>query len=135
MNGKEVKNRETDVVTRSGHICFVHEPKTKVDLTKYLEHQKYRFDYVFDTTDDNKAVYEYTAKPLVASMFERGFATCFAYGQTGSGKTHTMGGEFSGKSQNCRNGIYALAAEDVFRKLILGSQTTIFRSLSDSVRI
>ena len=44
-------------------------------------------------------------------------ATCFAYGQTGSGKTHTMGGEFKGKSQDCRNGIYALATQDVFHLL------------------
>ncbi|VDN11626.1 unnamed protein product [Dibothriocephalus latus] len=42
-------------------------------------------------------------------------ATCFAYGQTGSGKTHTMGGEFQGRGlQDCSNGIYALAARDVF---------------------
>ena len=44
-------------------------------------------------------------------------ATCFAYGQTGSGKTHTMGGEFNGKTQDCKNGIYAMAAKDVFQML------------------
>lgn len=33
------------------------------------------------------------------TIFEQGFATCFAYGQTGSGKTHTMGGDFTGRSQ------------------------------------
>ena len=37
--------------------------------------------------------------------------------QTGSGKTHTMGGEFSGKTQNCNNGIYAFATMDVFKLL------------------
>ena len=42
-------------------------------------------------------------------------ATCFAYGQTGSGKTHTMGGEFHGKQQDSKNGIYALATKDVFK--------------------
>ena len=44
-------------------------------------------------------------------------ATCFAYGQTGSGKTHTMGGEFHGKTQDSKNGIYALATKDVFKFL------------------
>jgi len=44
-------------------------------------------------------------------------ATCFAYGQTGSGKTHTMGGDFHGKTQDCKKGIYAMAAKDVFRFL------------------
>lgn len=57
----------------------------------------------------------YTAQPLVKTIFEGGFATCFAYGQTGSGKTHTMGGTFSGKTQDCNKGIYAMAAADVFR--------------------
>ena len=28
-----------------------------------------------------------------------------------------MGGEFSGKNQNCKGGIYALAAADVFKRL------------------
>ena len=40
-------------------------------------------------------VYKFTAKPLVATIFERGMATCFAYGQTGSGKTHVSGAESS----------------------------------------
>ena len=44
-------------------------------------------------------------------------ATCFAYGQTGSGKTHTMGGTFNGKQQDANQGIYAMAARDVFLKL------------------
>ncbi|CAG5106520.1 Oidioi.mRNA.OKI2018_I69.chr1.g2881.t1.cds [Oikopleura dioica] len=117
LNKKETKNKETDVVTRSGDLLYVHQPMTKVDLTKYLENMPFRFDYVFDLEDDNRKVYEYTAKPLVESIFRGSRATCFAYGQTGSGKTHTMGGEFSGKNQNCSNGIYAFAAEDVFKKL------------------
>merc|ERR1719266_780847 len=77
---------------------------TKVDLTKYLENQHFRFDNVFDETTDNEMVYKYTAKSLVQSIFEGGMATCFAYGQTGSGKTHTMGGEFHGKTQDSKNG-------------------------------
>lgn len=32
----------------------------------------------------------------------------------GSGKTHTMGGDFNGKIQDCKTGIYALATRDVF---------------------
>ncbi|THD19803.1 Kinesin protein [Fasciola hepatica] len=112
----ELGRREIDVITvpDKEHVV-VHEPKTKVDLTKYLENQQFRFDYSFDDTSDNELVYRYTAKPLVECVFERGMATCFAYGQTGSGKTHTMGGEFHARGQqNCTNGIYALAAADVF---------------------
>ena len=62
-------------------------------------------------------LYRYTARPLVQNIFEGGMATCFAYGQTGSGKTHTMGGEFHGKTQDSKNGIYAMATKDVFKFL------------------
>merc|ERR1719189_2340804 len=98
-------------------MITIHEPKTKVDLTKYLENQHFRFDCAFDETASNEMVYKYTARSLVQSIFEGGMATCFAYGQTGSGKTHTMGGEFHGKTRDSKNGIYALAARDVFKLL------------------
>lgn len=116
MNKREIGRREIDVITvPNKQLVVVHEPKTKVDLTKYLENQQFRFDYTFDDTSDNELVYRYTAQPLVESIFERGMATCFAYGQTGSGKTHTMGGEFrSPGQQDSTTGIYALAAQDVF---------------------
>lgn len=37
---------------------IVHEPKNKVDLTKYLENQKFRFDYAFDDSCTNEVVYK-----------------------------------------------------------------------------
>lgn len=42
-------------VPNKQHV-LVHEPKTKVDLTKYLENQQFRFDYAFDDTSDNELV-------------------------------------------------------------------------------
>ncbi|GMT14917.1 hypothetical protein PFISCL1PPCAC_6214, partial [Pristionchus fissidentatus] len=116
LNKKETTRKEIEVVTvpNKDHL-IVHQPQVKVDLTKYLENQKFRFDYAFDENSGNDMVYRFAAQPLVRTIFEQGFATCFAYGQTGSGKTHTMGGEFTGKSQNTAAGIYALAASDVFR--------------------
>lgn len=59
-------------------------------------------------------------------------ATCFAYGQTGSGKTHTMGGDFSGKTQDCVKGIYAMTAKDVFRYLAIPSYRPLCLSVSCS---
>ncbi|ODM95639.1 Kinesin-like protein KIF2A [Orchesella cincta] len=118
MNKKEVVRKEVDVITvPNKNQIIVHEPKQKVDLTKYLENQHFRFDYAFDETCSNEAVYKFTARPLVQTIFEGGMATCFAYGQTGSGKTHTMGGDFNGKTQDCQKGIYAMTAKDVFRFL------------------
>ncbi|ETN66424.1 hypothetical protein AND_001790 [Anopheles darlingi] len=117
LSKKEKTRKDIDVIcVPNSETLLVHEPKTKVDLTKYLENQKYRFDYVFDETCSNETVYNYSAKPLVQSVVDGGMATCFAYGQTASGKTHTMAGTFTGRpgQQNCQNGIYALAANDMF---------------------
>lgn len=118
LSRKEVNRKEIDVISvPRKNVLLVHEPRAKVDLTKFLDNHKFRFDYAFNDTCDNAMVYKYTAKPLVQTIFEGGMATCFAYGQTGSGKTHTMGGEFNGKVQDCKNGIYAMAAKDVFATL------------------
>ncbi|XP_037919407.1 kinesin-like protein Klp10A isoform X4 [Hermetia illucens] len=118
LSRKEIMRKEIDVISvPNKDQLIVHEPKTKVDLTKFLENHRFRFDYAFDDNCNNQIVYKYTAKPLVQTIFEGGMATCFAYGQTGSGKTHTMGGEFNGKTQDCKNGIYAMAAKDVFNLL------------------
>ncbi|XP_015440199.1 PREDICTED: kinesin-like protein Klp10A [Dufourea novaeangliae] len=127
LNKKENARKEVDVISvPSKDQMVVHEPKAKVDLTKYLENQIFRFDYAFDETCTNEIVYKYTAKPLVQTIFEGGMATCFAYGQTGSGKTHTMGGDFNGKTQDCQKGIYAMVAKDVFKCLKLSK----YRSLN-----
>jgi kinesin family protein 2/24 len=68
----------------------VHEPRTKVDLTRFTECHAFRFDDVFDQSVDNDALYARAIKPLIATVFRAGKGTCFAYGQTGSGKTYTM---------------------------------------------
>merc|ERR1719312_809134 len=116
MSQKEKKKMDVVTVPTKDHVT-IHEPKTKVDLTKYLENQQFRFDYAFDENANNELVYKYSARSLVQSIFEGGMATCFAYGQTGSGKTHTMGGEFQGKTQDSKGGIYAFATRDVFKLL------------------
>ncbi|KAM7069263.1 kinesin-like protein KIF2B [Molossus nigricans] len=118
LNQQETSMQDLDIITiPSDHVVMVHESKQKVDLTRYLENQTFCFDHAFDDTASNELVYKFTAQPLVESIFRKGMATCFAYGQTGSGKTHTMGGALSGKAQNCSTGMYALVAQDVFRKL------------------
>ncbi|XP_044029157.1 kinesin-like protein KIF2A isoform X2 [Siniperca chuatsi] len=142
LNKKELSVKDLDVITiPSKDVVMVHEPKQKVDLTRYLENQTFRFDFAFDENSTNEMVYRFTAQPLVETIFERGMATCFAYGQTGSGKTHTMGGDFSGKNQDCSKGIYALSARDVFlmikkpnyKKLDLQIFATFFEIYSGKV--
>ncbi|XP_066232224.1 kinesin-like protein KIF2C [Saccopteryx leptura] len=115
LNKQELAKKEIDVISvPSKCLLFVHEPKLKVDLTKYLENQAFCFDFVFDETASNEVIYRFTARPLVHTVFQGGKATCFAYGQTGSGKTYTMGGGLPGKAQNASRGIYAMASKDVF---------------------
>lgn len=59
MNKKEIAKRDTDVITIPNRDnVTVHEPKTKVDLTKYLDNQTFRFDYAFDETVSNDVVYK-----------------------------------------------------------------------------
>ena len=118
INNKELDRCEVDccsVVTKDKVV--VHEPKQKVDLTKYLDNQEFRFDCIFNQDSDNELVYRYTAAPLVKSVCQGGMATCFAYGQTGTGKTHTMGGEFKGKNQSVDGGLYYFCARDLFLRL------------------
>ena len=86
LNKKELDKFDYDVITiPEGKTTLVHEPKTKVDLSKYIENHEFRFDHAFDDDVKNSTVYRYTAAPLVKTIFDGGFATCFAYGQTGAG--------------------------------------------------
>ncbi|EDV98343.1 kinesin-like protein Klp59C [Drosophila grimshawi] len=118
INSKEINQHELDVVSvPNRELLLVHAPRKHLDLTKFLEHHSFRFDHTFDEQSSNAQVYERTVRPLVHHIFDGGMATCFAYGQTGSGKTHTMEGEFTDKKQNSRDGIYALAAAEVFEHL------------------
>ncbi|KAG7517585.1 kinesin KIF2A isoform X4 [Solea senegalensis] len=126
LNKKELAMKDLDVITiPTKDVVLVHEPKQKVDQSRYLENHTFCFDYAFDDSTTNEMVYMFTAKPLVETIFEKGMATCFAYGQTGSGKTHTMGGDFNGKNQVCSKGIYALSAQDVFLMLEKPSYKTL----------
>ncbi|RIA86789.1 P-loop containing nucleoside triphosphate hydrolase protein [Glomus cerebriforme] len=110
LSKKELARNEKDIATiNSQRTLQINEPKTKVDLTKYVEQHTFVFDDVFDADANNEEVYKRTALPLVEYIFHGGKATCFAYGQTGSGKTFTMLDE--------RHGLYVLAARDIFTLL------------------
>ena len=54
----ELGKREPDVTTvPNKENVIIHEPKLKVDLTKYLENQSFRFDYAFDESSTNEMIY------------------------------------------------------------------------------
>lgn len=56
----ETQMKDLDVITiPSKDVVMVHEPKQKVDLTRYLENQTFRFDYAFDDSAPNEMVYRW----------------------------------------------------------------------------
>lgn len=56
----ELSMKDLDVITiPSKDVVMVHEPKQKVDLTRYLENQTFRFDYAFDDSTTNEMVYRF----------------------------------------------------------------------------
>lgn len=60
LSRKELARKEIDVISvPSKDQLIVHEPKNKVDLTKYLENHKFRFDFALDDTCTNELVYRY----------------------------------------------------------------------------
>ncbi len=66
---------------------LVHQPKTKLDMTKEVETTSFAFDNVFDEKANNVGIYERSLKSLIPGVFRGKWASVFAYGQTGSGKT------------------------------------------------
>lgn len=67
--------KDLDVITiPSKDVVMVHEPKQKVDLTRYLENQTFRFDYAFDDTAPNEMVYRY----VYMLFFGESFFSCFS---------------------------------------------------------
>lgn len=114
LNRMEELRGEADIcIVESDRQLALLAPKEKVDLTKYTEKHMFCFDEVFGEHTTNQDLYERAARPLVDTVFEKGFATCFAYGQTGSGKTFTM----IGKGDHANRGIYLQAATDIFQRL------------------
>uniref|UniRef100_A0A8C1LYY1 Kinesin family member 2A n=1 Tax=Cyprinus carpio TaxID=7962 RepID=A0A8C1LYY1_CYPCA len=128
----ELTVKDLDVITiPSKDVVMVHEPKQKVDLTRYLENQTFRFDYAFDDSTTNEMVYRFTARPLVETIFDRGMATCFAYGQTGSGKTHQTH-SCTCFTQTARD-VFLMLKKPNYKKLDLQVYATFFEIYSGKV--
>ncbi|NWS00522.1 KIF24 protein, partial [Motacilla alba] len=109
---REERRGEANIITvQDQETLLLHEKKEAVDLTQYIVQHVFHFDEVFGESCNNQDVYMKTAYPLIQHIFTGGNATCFAYGQTGAGKTYTMIGNHRSP------GLYALAAQDIFRHL------------------
>jgi kinesin family protein 2/24 len=79
--GKEIIRNDRDIIEVIGEGSLVmQELKEKVDMTKYIEEHSFTFDNVFDSDQDNTAVYNECVLPLVSETFKGAKTTCFAYG-------------------------------------------------------
>lgn len=56
LTKKEKSKGETDIVLVHNDIICVNEPKEKVDLTKYVDEHRYKFDRVYDQTVSTEEV-------------------------------------------------------------------------------
>ena len=122
LNRNERNRGDRDVLEAlPGGQVLMHEPRTRVDLTRVVETSHFVFDDSFESGDSNETIYARTVKPLVNFAFEGGKASCFAYGQTGSGKTFTLMGANPENPVDAKTnaGLYVLAARDLFRTLEL----------------
>jgi hypothetical protein len=99
----------------------------KVDLTKYIKTHKFCYDDAFAEDESTGDLYHSQIQELVDNFFDNGTSTCFCFGQTASGKTFTLFGAGGGQvmseediDQNTyeSGGVYMLAAEDIFQRLL-----------------
>ncbi|KAF7456519.1 kinesin-like protein [Cryptosporidium felis] len=127
LTENEIARNDIDVVEAVGdeNTIYVHELKTRVDCTKYIDKHSYTFDRVYSERINNRELYEDIIRPLTENIFTPGFkCSCFAYGQTGSGKTYTMMGSENTASSNSSQkptehelGIFELAVNNIFELL------------------
>jgi len=114
LNAKEDQNKEMDIIEchPDGQSVTIAEPRTRVDLSKFIHNHDFMYDAVYDLEATNLDIYNDCCQPLINKVFQGSKATCFAYGQTGSGKSYTMLGQGSANP-----GLYVQAADDIYRAL------------------
>jgi len=138
LNSKEQTLLENAKYDAKGNkireTCTEFHPLDKTAITVYTQAEKlsstdpydrhtFNFDYVFDTSTDQKTTYEIAGKPLVESVLEGFNGTILTYGQTSSGKTFTMQGDLD--SENFK-GIIPRMVDTVFEKIEQSSESMEF---------
>jgi kinesin family protein 2/24 len=66
LTNREIRHNEEDIIECiSDSTLIVREPKTKVDLTKYIECHNFPFDSVYDENYSNENIYQDAVAPLI----------------------------------------------------------------------
>jgi kinesin family protein 2/24 len=92
-----------EAVSLANPFAVVHGLGTTFDDRPRVTHTKHRLDHAFSANDDNLAVYDVVARPLVELAVGGGASTLLAFGQSASGKTYTL------------SGLSVLLVDDLFR--------------------
>ncbi len=79
-------------VLDSNVVVILDPAQQKPDVLRVnrTKEKQYAFDYVFEPSSSQEAIYHHSTKFLIHGVLDGFNATVFAYGQTGSGKTFTM---------------------------------------------
>ena len=78
---KEKNSKETEIVSTDKRLksVAVHETRTRVDLSKYVEKHEFRFDDALDEDVSNDTVFRSTVEALVRLQEkERERERCFS---------------------------------------------------------
>lgn len=91
---RPLNSLENDLLSRGmGGICVKYNKKEGCTISNSVGFaQSYTFDRVFDSSTDQKSLFDEAAKPVINDILLGYNGTIFTYGQSGSGKTHTMYG-------------------------------------------
>ena len=63
LSKKEKAREDVDIVdmNEDNHV-YLHEPRVKVDMTRYVETHEFAFDNAFDEKQNNSNIYEVTCR-------------------------------------------------------------------------
>lgn len=86
MSRKEIERGCDNIVTVTNNVLTIK------GVDSQHEEKVFTFDYVYDSTITQAAVYQDLGHPVVNQALDGFNGTIFAYGQTGSGKTFSMMG-------------------------------------------
>ncbi|KAJ3280634.1 hypothetical protein HK104_000528 [Borealophlyctis nickersoniae] len=100
-------------------IVSGRDPPTGGGGGNHSSTKTFTYDHVFDTSCEQKQIYEQAVADLIRGFCDGFNATVFAYGQTGSGKTFSMGtGMVDGRDNTEKNrGIIPRAIYSLFDRL------------------
>jgi kinesin family protein 3/17 len=97
----------------SENLAALDDPYSDEAISTNFSTYTFTFDHVYGEDNDQKSVYENTAREAVMSTLQGYNATIIAYGQTGTGKTYTMEGEPTKQ----KRGLIPRATEEIFRHI------------------